>query len=161
MALAYLSQPGSFQEGWNKVCRRKSGKMGMQMGKQGARQMDLHGTSDWMLVAAPGDSVCIKEQKFLDPFQSKTYFSLAKAKKPCMAFSIILSHSQQAWFQVDGMAGDWKIPVPCVHHPHLHPFCSSHSWLLSVMRWEDWARRQLQCHPVHPHIILIYCIVIN
>lgn len=58
----------------------KVGKWGCRWENRDARQVDLHGTSDWMLVAAPGDSVCIEEQKFLDPFQSKTYLSLAKAK---------------------------------------------------------------------------------
>jgi len=97
----------------------------------------------------------------LEPLQGKTYFSAPKVKKACLAFGIILNHPRQAGFLISGRAGDGKIPVLCVHRPHLCPFCSSHSWPLSVMRWEDWARRQLQCHPVHPHIILTYYIVIN
>lgn len=58
-------------------------------------------------------------------------------------------------------AGDGKICVLCALYPVLHPSCPSHSWSLSVTRWEGWARRQLQYHPVHPHIILPYYIVIN
>lgn len=46
-------------------------------------------------------------------------------------------------------AGDGKMCVLCALHPVLHP------------SWEGWARRQLQYHPVHPHIILPYYIVIN
>lgn len=83
-----------------------------------------------------------------------------KAKEPCLASSITLSELWHAGFGVGGMAGVWKICVPCIAHPVLHPSCPSHSWSLSG-KWEEWARRQLQCHPVHPHIILLYYIVIN
>lgn len=55
----------------------------------------------------------------------------------------------------------WEGSCPMCSPPCPRPFCSSLPRLLSVMRWENWAWRQFQRHPVHPHIILTYYIVIN
>lgn len=134
---------------------------GTQMGKRGRRAGGLW-PQCWVDAGSCSHGWCLHQRaKSLELLQGKTSFSLLNAKKLCLASSTILSHPWQAGFGAGGRAGDGKIPVPCVAHPRLHPFRSSHWWPLSVMRWEDWARRQLQCHPVHPHIILTYYIVIN
>lgn len=137
----------SFQEWWSK---ERWGNEGADA-KMGCRVRDFP-YCWWMLLSASKSRILgTSSGQNLPP----------KAKEPCLALSIILSDLWHAGFCAGGTAGDGKVPVPCVLHPVLRPSCPSHSRSLSVTRWEDWARRQRQCHPVHPHIILPYYIVIN
>lgn len=120
----------------------------------------LSPSAERMQVAACVDDALCKIAKSLELLQGKTYFCLLRAKKPCPAFCIILGQLHQAGA---GLGGRQEVAGhhPSCSPPRPHPFCSSRSWLLSVMRWDNWAGRQLQHHPVHLHIILTYCVVIN